>query len=179
VTSEAPGDLELVRRFVNTWDVEQGTDSLDGPDGLAAALAGLLEPGTTVRARDVHEAVKLREALREALLANHDGSDVPPDALAVLNETAARAGLNIGFAGTGWHPATVRKGVDGALGRLLAIVVRAMADGSWRRLKACQNDACRWAFYDQSNARASKWCDMRICGNRAKQKAFRARTVIG
>ncbi len=177
--SAAPGELELVRRFVNTWDVEQGTDSLDGPDGLGGCLGDLLEPGTTVRAGDVRNAVRLREALREALLANHDGSDVPPDTLAVLNETAVRSGLNVGFSSTGWQPAPARPGVDGALGLLLAIVVRAMADGTWRRLKACQNDECRWAFYDHSNARASKWCDMRICGNRAKQKTWRARTATG
>ena len=175
----APGDLELVRRFVNTRDVEQGTDDLDGPDGLRAWLGDVLEPGVTVRARDVREAVELREALRTAMLANHDGSDLPPGALAVLNRTAGRAALNVGFSGTGWHPEPARSGVDGALGRLLAIVVRAMADGTWGRLKACQNDECRWAFYDHSNARRSKWCDMRICGNRAKQKAWRARSASG
>ena len=66
-------------------------------------------------------------------------------------------------------------GVDGALGRLLAIVAAAQADGTWERLKACPWDTCRWAFYDHSRNRSGVWCSMAVCGNRAKVQAFRAR----
>ena len=41
-------------------------------------------------------------------------------------------------------------GVDGLLGRVLAIAYGAMVDGTWSRLKACRNHGCRWAFYDYS-----------------------------
>jgi predicted RNA-binding Zn ribbon-like protein len=110
-----------------------------------------------------------------ALLANHDRSPIPAADLAALNED--RAGLRVGFVPSGdWRARPARGGADGALGRLLGTVAQAMADGTWIRLKACLNDDCRWAFYDHSNARASKWCDMRICGNRAKQKAWRTRS---
>jgi Putative stress-induced transcription regulator len=39
--NEAPGELELVRQFVNTLDVEEGTDELDGPDSLLGWLSGM------------------------------------------------------------------------------------------------------------------------------------------
>ena len=44
--SAAPGDLEIVQRFVNTLDIESGTDELDSPAGLGGWLAGrgLLAP---------------------------------------------------------------------------------------------------------------------------------------
>jgi len=58
---------------------------------------------------------------------------------------------------------------------VLAIVTAAMTDGTWRRLKICANDRCQWAFYDESRARTGKWCSMQICGNRAKQQAWRTR----
>jgi predicted RNA-binding Zn ribbon-like protein len=175
----APGELELVRRFVNTLDIEKATDELAGPAEVAAWLAGngLLDAEAKVSRPAARNVVRLREALRAALLANHDRDEIPPADLAVLNEAADRAGLRVGFVPAGgWQPAPARGGADGALGLLLARVTVAMADGTWPRLKVCLNDECRWAFYDHSNARTSKWCDMRICGNRAKQKAWRART---
>jgi predicted RNA-binding Zn ribbon-like protein len=161
----APGELELVRQFVNTLDVEEGTDVL--PEWLAEH-----DPSPA----DVRNAFALREALRSAMLANHDRAEIPADSLDVMNAAAERAGLRVAFTpDRSWEPRPDPTGVDGALGNLLAIVTSAMAAGTWPRLKVCLNDLCRWSFYDHSNARSSKWCDMRICGNRAKQRAWRDR----
>ena len=66
-------------------------------------------------------------------------------------------------------------GVDGALGRLVAIVATAMADGTWSRLKACQADRCGWAFYDHARNRSRRWCSMAVCGNRTKARSYRRR----
>ncbi len=67
-------------------------------------------------------------------------------------------------------------GVDGALGRLVAIVHGAVADGSWAHLKACERDSCRWAFYDHSKNHSGRWCDMEVCGAREKSaRAYRRR----
>ncbi|MEA2308481.1 MAG: hypothetical protein QOI65_767 [Thermoleophilaceae bacterium] len=68
------------------------------------------------------------------------------------------------------------RGLDGLVARLLAIVDRSMADGTWERLKACPNEDCEWAFYDRSRNRSSRWCTMAECGNRAKARAFRERS---
>jgi predicted RNA-binding Zn ribbon-like protein len=65
--------------------------------------------------------------------------------------------------------------VDGALGALLGTVAAAMADGTWSRLKACRADNCHWAFYDHTRNRSGVWCDMAVCGNRAKVRAYRHR----
>ena len=67
-------------------------------------------------------------------------------------------------------------GVDGALGELVLRVLESMTAGTWPRLKVCARDACRWAFYDTSRGGTGKWCAMSLCGNRAKQEAWRART---
>ena len=66
-------------------------------------------------------------------------------------------------------------GLEGVLGRVLAASFTAIADGSWRRLKACRNHGCRWAFYDYSKNRSASWCSMQLCGNRTKTRAYRAR----
>jgi predicted RNA-binding Zn ribbon-like protein len=176
-TTPAPGALEAVRRFVNTLDVETGVDQIVDAAGLRTWLVtqGLAtDPAPT--SGDVRRAIDLREALREALAANHDRSDVPAGARQLLDAGAARADLSVEFTpDRGWRTTARASGVDGALGILLGRVVDAMADGTWRRLKVCRDDRCRWAFYDNSRAVTGKWCTMRVCGNRAKQQAWRDR----
>ena len=103
----------------------------------------MVQPG------DLRRAVELREALRAALLANNEGVAPAPATVAVLNRIAERAKLVTRFDEHGdvaLEPAS--GGVDGALGRLLAIVYDAMGTDEWRRLKVCRNDTCLWAFYD-------------------------------
>ena len=66
-------------------------------------------------------------------------------------------------------------GVDGALGHLLVLIADAQRDGTWSRLKACPAEDCQFAFYDRSRNRSAVWCDMKVCGNRAKVRQFRTR----
>ncbi|HEY9474951.1 MAG TPA: CGNR zinc finger domain-containing protein [Mycobacteriales bacterium] len=176
--SAAPGRLETVRRLVNTRDIEAGTDALAGPEDLRDLLheAALLAPDADADHTDLAHALALREGLRAALAANQSGQPVSDDAVAVLNEAAGRAGMSLSF-GTdaGWAVQPRAAGVDGALGGLLVIVVEAMTDGTWSRLKVCQNDTCRWAYYDHSRGRSGRWCSMQLCGNRAKQRGWRER----
>ena len=174
----APGSLELIRSFVNTFDVEDGIDAVGTPETLGAWLREreLLGDGERVTRADVARAGELREAIREVLLGHHGGYDVPPEALAALDQAARRARLELRFAPDGSaRPEPGRRGVDGALGRLLAVVADAQAAGTWERLKSCPADDCRWAFYDRSRNRSAVWCNMAVCGNRAKVRSYRER----
>ncbi|HEV2061524.1 MAG TPA: CGNR zinc finger domain-containing protein [Solirubrobacteraceae bacterium] len=174
----APGDLEVIRAFVNTLDVEDERDELDTPEALVAWLAerGLVDPQTAATRADLRRAVALREAFREVLLGHHGGYDADPAALATLDETSRRSRVEVRFGSDGLaHPQPAREGVDGALGRMLAIVAHAQSDGTWERLKSCPADDCRWAFYDRSRNRSAVWCDMAVCGNRAKVRSYRER----
>jgi predicted RNA-binding Zn ribbon-like protein len=185
--SAAPGQLELVRRFVNTRDIETGEDGLRNAADLTGWLrnAGLLDDAALRVAQspgvgDHERAVEVREALRALLLANHDGSPAPTTAVSILNDAARRAGLSLSFVTVGeWTATSTAAGIDQAIGALLVIVVNAMAAGRWRRLKACANDDCQWAFYDRSRARSAKWCSMGVCGNRMKQRAWRIKHAAG
>lgn len=175
---DPPGDLDRVRAFVNTRDIDHGVEELSTPEELAAWLTGhgLLEPGARVTAADVRRALLFREALRSALLSNNDGRPVPADAARTLDDVAARARLRlrVGEDASASLDAEGR-GVDGALGRLLVIVYRSMENDTWRRLKACRSDTCQWAFYDHSKNRSGHWCSMEVCGARHKARQYRAR----
>ncbi len=184
MTNPAPGALETVRGFVNSRDVDEDVERLATPAALAGwldehALGGAGEDLSAATEADLRRAIALREALRAHLAANH-GAPLAGEAVATLDAAAARARLQLRFTGPGetsLEPAA--GGVDGALGRLLAIVARAIADGTWPRLKVCPAETCQWAFYDASRNRSAVWCDMRVCGNRAKVRDFRARTRAG
>jgi predicted RNA-binding Zn ribbon-like protein len=73
----------------------------------------------------------------------------------------------------------VGRGVDAAVGRVLGAVFGSMADGTWIHLKACRSDTCQWGFYDRSRNQSRNWCDMAVCGNRAKARAYRRREHNG
>ena len=126
----------------------------------------------------MRRAIELREALRAHLRAHH-GEPLDPAAAEVLDAASRRARLTVRFTPaeeTALEPQAA--GVDGALGRLLAVVAAAIEDGTWRRLKVCPADDCQWAFYDESRNRSATWCDMKVCGNRAKVRGFRERTRV-
>jgi predicted RNA-binding Zn ribbon-like protein len=175
---EAPGELELVREFVNTADLEDGTDQLTSAAAVAKWLSdrGIAARSMRATSADLERALELREALRAVLVAHNGGAPAPMEAHRTLDRAARRARLRLGFderGGAGLEPEA--GGADGALGRLLAIVHDAIAGGTWQRLKACRQPTCEWAFYDHTKNHSGAWCSMQDCGNRAKARAYRER----
>ena len=167
----APGRLRTVQRFVNTLDIENGVEELETPAALARLLdeIGVLSDGNPLTGHDLRYALEVREALRRLLLANNGP---PPDAetLATLERAGKAAHLALGFGRDGAAELVPQAGgIEGALGRILAVVQTAMAAGTWSRLKACRRDVCFWVFYDRSKNHSSKWCAMSVCGNRTKK----------
>ncbi len=66
--------------------------------------------------------------------------------------------------------------VDDALARLCDPLVAELTGGSPERIRICDNDRCRWVFYDTSRTGRRRWCDMSTCGNRAKAARHRAKS---
>jgi predicted RNA-binding Zn ribbon-like protein len=165
----APGSLRLVQRFLNSHNHEfpPEADRLGTPRRAATWLAasGLLASGATIDEPGRRRLVALRDALR-AVVAQ---GGPPPDTL-----TRRPVTVGVAFDEDGQpRLAAVGAGIDRALSGILAAVATAGLDGSWGRLKACRE--CRWAFYDRSKNRSGAWCAMRICGNRTKNRSYRAR----
>ena len=173
----APEPLGLVQDFCNTFDLEGEAEELTGPDELRTWLVarGLLDRGARVGDGDLERALAVRTGLRELAMAN---ADLPVDEAAIrtLNLALNPAPLLARFDPAGsWRLDPGPSGVDGALARLAAVVIDAMHDGTWSRLKPCRNHECRWLFYDHSTNRSGTWCTMAVCGNRLKARAYRRR----
>ncbi|HEY2438856.1 MAG TPA: ABATE domain-containing protein [Solirubrobacteraceae bacterium] len=180
-TEIPPYGLQLVLDFVNTLDVEQHADALATPAQLAGWLRdrGLLDvDGPDIRAGEHRAALELREALRRVMRA-HNGSDGDQAAAVAALDHAALAGqLSVRFERDGTVQVAPRDaGYAGILAQLLVPVARAAADGAWVRAKACDADDCQEAFYDRSRNRSARWCDMAVCGNRTKVRAYRSKRV--
>ncbi|TMR14312.1 hypothetical protein ETD86_29040 [Nonomuraea turkmeniaca] len=151
---------ELIRDFVNTYDVESDTDELASPADLALWLRerDLIGPRDRATDDDLHTAHVLRAALRAAL--RREGGDFPTLLLQVSTRTDGAPEL-----------VPSRSGVPGGLARIAAATIGA----GWDRLKVCAEGTCQWAFIDSSKNRSRSWCSMRLCGNRTKTRAYRAR----
>jgi len=202
---QAPGDLAILQSFVNTLDIEQGTDEF--ADAAALTLwfrrARLLADAVTATPADLADAIGLREALRGVLRSHvshgtsvaqrrhpdrHDGRPqtdarlAPASQVAVSELRRISAGLptrlDVGTDGQ-IRPAPGGSGVQAALARILLIAAESATLGIWTRLKVCSADDCQWAFYDRSPTRNGCWCSMQICGSRAKSRAYRQRGRAG
>jgi predicted RNA-binding Zn ribbon-like protein len=173
----ATGVVGLVQAYVNTVDVQDGSEALYDPNTLAAWLVAhdLMQNGPTVTEADLKDAIAVREAIRGVIGANSGGRVYPLD-VATLNEAAAASRLRARFgAGGKARLEPEASGVAGAMGRMVAALFAAMADEDWSRLKLCGSETCRWAFYDRSRNHSSRWCTMSSCGNRQKARRFRQR----
>ncbi len=174
----APGVLRLVQEFLNTHDIEAGVDQLGSPQAAVRWLYrhNLIETQESIGRAEWNRALEVREALRLLLIANDGRGPVDFGELERLNQVAARSRFVLRFAGDGQAQLEpTAKGVDAAVGWVLAAVLTAMSEGTWSRLKICHRESCRWAFYDHSRNQSGKWCSMAICGNRSKVEAYRRR----
>src|SRR5579859_4869998 len=176
----APPSLLPVQAFVDTLDLDRGTDVLARPGEALAWLAdaGLRagdQPGSEA---DLRLARAVRESLRAMIGRNTGGPPLTEAELRPLEQVTSQAAprLRVGADGRVGLAAGSGAGrlADGLAGLLLA-VRDAQADGSWDRLRLCGNPDCRWAFYDGSRSRQGAWCEMASCGNRLKNRNLRAR----
>ncbi len=165
---------------MNTVDIENGIEELTDAEALGNVLiriGALPRRSAPLAEADLEQALEVREALRRLLLVNA-GAEPDPEALATLERASVAAVYSIRFERD--TPATLLPragGLDGAIGRILAVVFASIADGTWPRLKACPRDVCGWIFYDRSRNLSSRWCSMSVCGNRTKVKRYRGKTA--
>lgn len=178
---KAPGRLELLQRFLNTWNHEfpPEWDRLGSPERAAGWLGRkrLVPQGTVVTGAEAARLRELREAMRVLAVANRDGVRPPTAASAAIRRASRAARLIVETDPTGrtrLEPSTA--GVPGAVAALLAILHEAQLRGDWRRMKACRQ--CEYVFFDRSKNRSAAWCAMSICGNRTKNRAYRRRQAV-
>jgi predicted RNA-binding Zn ribbon-like protein len=177
----APGPLRRIQALVNTVERPEGADRLDDPADARPWLVAndLLAPAAPLVEADLALVVEVREALRRLLIQNAGGPRPSEDQLMPLRRVAAVASARPSVGPDGRVALTVTgDDVPARLASLLLSIRDAQQDGTWSLLKACGNGECQWAFYDMSRNHRGTWCDMASCGNKLKNREFRARKAM-
>jgi predicted RNA-binding Zn ribbon-like protein len=125
------------------------------------------------------EAIALREAIHAIGGALGRRAKPPEASLAALSALHARffahAALAPGVLSCRWRWSVRAAPVEAALGPIALAAVRLFTQGDFHRIRACGGHACGWLFYDRSKNNRRRWCEMEVCGNRAKQRRLAAR----
>ena len=125
------------------------------------------------------QAIELRQAIHDigAALGRH--AKPPEAALTSLSALHARfvakAELAPGVLSCRWRWSVKASPVEAALGPVALAAVKLFTEGDFHRIRECGGHACGWLFYDRSKNNRRRWCEMEVCGNRAKQRRLAAR----
>ena len=127
----------------------------------------------------LERAIELRAAIQTIGAALGRGAKPPEAALASLSALHARfvaeAELAPGVLSCRWLWSVRSSPVEAALGPVALAAVRLFTEGDFHRIRECGGHACGWLFYDRSKNNRRRWCEMEVCGNRAKQRRLAAR----
>ncbi|MFN0044743.1 MAG: CGNR zinc finger domain-containing protein [Alphaproteobacteria bacterium] len=184
--------------FVNTLSgrgVAGARDRLvDYADLLAWAFrAGMLDEARAGRlsrravakpekaARAVERGREMREAMHNVFAAVARGGMPSPEALASFNAALGRAGkrATLAPASTGFAWRWEHDALESPLWAIAHEGAEVLTGAELGRLKECGGHACGWLFIDRSKNGSRRWCEMEICGNRAKARRFLAKRAAG
>ncbi|MEU7763524.1 CGNR zinc finger domain-containing protein [Nocardia sp. NPDC049190] len=167
------GNLAL--DFAGTVQARSTTfdDLLDTPATFGAwtVAAELLGDAPRCDVDTLARAVRLREAAyRMALAAAHGAAFTDTDRR-VVNDLAGGELPTVALRADG---TITRTGdADAALTAIARCAVELL--GTPALIKECGRAECTRLYVDTSRGGSRRWCDMTLCGNRAKSAAFRAR----
>ncbi|NIH82117.1 CGNR zinc finger domain-containing protein [Amycolatopsis viridis] len=120
---------------------------------------------------------ELRESIHAAATAAAMQEALPASPVRVINDRSAqgRAAAVLTPDGSRRWQLSSPSSVEDALGVIAADAISIIAGERDGRLALCASPTCRAAFFDTSQSRTRKWCDMNTCGNRQKKARFIAK----
>jgi len=157
-------------------------------DLLTQADAERLRNKASRSSSQAHAALRRAKVLREGLYrifsAIAEGKQPASEDVSLLDsfDKQAMAHRRIGregHGGYGWQWRTDGDDLDLVLWQVAKAGAELLTSDLVYNVRACAAERCRWLFVDTSRNQKRRWCDMRICGNRAKAQKFyqRAKTA--
>ncbi|HEX4822892.1 MAG TPA: ABATE domain-containing protein [Candidatus Polarisedimenticolaceae bacterium] len=128
----------------------------------------------------LRRAAAVREAIFSIFSAIAREKAIPVEALSTLDEALPSAFASPRIVRDG-ETFTVRFASDenDLAAAVIAPVVRGALDlltsEAKVRVRECNSTTCAWLFLDRSKNGSRRWCDMKICGNRAKARRHYAK----
>ncbi|KUM88706.1 MULTISPECIES: CGNR zinc finger domain-containing protein [Streptomyces] len=168
----------LATSFTGTLSERHGdaVERIPTPHRLVDWLAvnGLTVDSCTPAQLDL--ARELRESIHAAATAAAIQDALPASAVQVINDRSIQGRAAPVLTPEGerrWRLSSASR-VEDALGVIAADAISIIAGERDGKLALCASPTCQAAFFDTSQSRTRKWCDMNTCGNRQKKARFNA-----
>ncbi|MGV9870710.1 CGNR zinc finger domain-containing protein [Rhodococcus koreensis] len=162
------------------WRRTLRTELLETPADLqrwvtGAHLCDEMEPPST---DDVHDALRLREAIYGAVGAALTGSTprATEAEVGLLNTAAAGPLPTLTLTREGHTTSTGTPG--NTLSLLARDAIELIGSPEMAKVKECSNPDCTRLFVDLSRGFSRRWCGMAECGNRIKAADYRRRKKL-
>jgi predicted RNA-binding Zn ribbon-like protein len=121
----------------------------------------------------------LRDVVYDIGVALAGGKPAHPqalDRLAGVHAECVRAGRLRKIEGTySWTWNIIDYPAEAILGPIVLSALSLVCQGNLSRIKQCPGNDCGWLFFDSTKNNNRRWCEMEVCGNRAKQRRLRRR----
>lgn len=168
----------LATSFTGTLSERHGdaVERIPTPQRLVDWLAvNGLTVGSCTRAQ-LELAWELRESIHAAATAAAIQDALPVSAVHVINDRSiqGRAAAILTPEGNRKWRLSSASCVEDALGVIAADAISIIAGERDGKLALCASPTCQAAFFDTSQSRTRRWCDMNTCGNRQKKARFNA-----
>ena len=128
-------------------------------------------------------AVRMRECLFQIFSCVSDKKDVPAQVLQEWNQYVPRMIRHYELVSTRdglmWKQQSSPIDFESILWPIIHTAVGLLTGDQSTRIRKCASDKCDWIFLDTSKRGNRRWCDMTVCGNRAKAQRFYSRKKAG
>ncbi|HWA49010.1 MAG TPA: ABATE domain-containing protein [Dongiaceae bacterium] len=146
---------------------------------IALALATLAGREPAAAKKVLRRAVELRECLHVIGTAIAAGETPPAAAVSDFEAAMAQAATSGRLTWNGknftWGLDTKTPHLELPLWPIIRSAGEVLVTAPLERLKTCAGVHCGWLFLDETRNGKRRWCEMEVCGSRAKMRRFRAR----
>lgn len=169
---------ELLREYKDALDWASQAGALSRTDTRRLREHAARHPVAAAKA--LGRLIDAREVMFQIFSALARARPVPSAPLEALNTliaeacTRGRLERRRGRFEWAWRP-TETPDFDRPFCAAVWSVVDLLTSDELNRIRQCEGAGCGWLFMDTSKNGARRWCDMSVCGNRAKARRHRAR----
>jgi predicted RNA-binding Zn ribbon-like protein len=124
-------------------------------------------------------AIALRECMFEIFNRITEEDAVPEETMKEWNRYVHRSLQHYELVrvkeGLSWKQDSDDLDFDSMVWPVIHSAVQLLTGSLAARIRKCASDKCDWLFLDTSKRGNRRWCDMTVCGNRAKAQRFYSR----
>jgi predicted RNA-binding Zn ribbon-like protein len=135
--------------------------------------------GTEIGDRLLAQSLELREDIYIIGSEIAAGRSAPADRIQSLTRIHAHCLSRACLAPFGprfaWTWAIRQTPIEAILGPISLSAMTTLLQADLSRIKQCPGEKCGWLFFDATKNKGRRWCEMEVCGNRAKQRRFGAK----